>query len=119
MRQATSSKAPMGASEMPSMGAAYQAIPRRSALLLFLFVIPAKAAAGPALSRGDGSGFRDSHVRVLFPDGQAQVALCLPGLRVGSAPVAGTVSRLRQVEHTGSGERGGVEHLRREAQFTG
>src|SRR5689334_20950216 len=100
MRQATRSNTPIGASETPSICAAYQAISPRSALMLLRL-------------------FHGANVRVLFPHGESEIALRLPGLRLRLQPLAGTVRRLRRVEHAHSGERGGVEHLRGEAQFAG
>ena len=100
IRQATSSRTPIGASETPSMRARISGE--------FAEVCP--AAACPLCRSG---------VRVLFRDGQAEIAIRLPGLRVGPAPLAGAVRRLRRVEHAGRGERRGVEHLRRQAQSAG
>src|SRR5690348_10585207 len=50
IRHATRSKAPIGASEMPSIGAAYQAFSPRSALLPRVKSAPAEIGNGTALT---------------------------------------------------------------------
>src|SRR5205823_8023026 len=51
--------------------------------------------------------------------GEGEIALRLPGLRVGVASVAGAMPRLRRMEHARPGSGRSVEHLRRQAQSPG
>ena len=51
----------------------------------------------------------------LVSDGQAQIPLRLPVLRLREFPLAGPVPRLRRVEHASAGVRGDLQHLRGEA----
>src|SRR5690349_5371898 len=84
-----------------SLGAAYQAISRRSALLL---LVPPR---------------RTERDRLRLDHGKAENALRLPGMRLRLVPMAGPMRRLRRMEYARPGSRRGVEHLRREAQSAG
>src|SRR4051812_37755109 len=74
----------------------------------FAQVCPAAAPLGTRRTERD-------QLRIVH--GEAQVAIYLPGLRIGPAPVAGAMPRLRRVEYACPGERRGVEHLCCQAQF--